>query len=121
MSNLQSAVETTIQNMVAVNQLFTTLDVTTEVRKSGVRCKNAEVRDIVRQLFTDSKIKDYTRGNILVLDDKGDYVETYLYYPSKLSTKDVENLYGEEKRKPHTTAAPKPGVIKNLINRVFAR
>lgn len=97
MSNLNVEVKNVVDDFVHKDMLFTALDVSNKVKETLPHARHSEVRDIVRDLFTDMMQSNYTRTTIQVSLNDGSTTEALLYHPLSDSW-DLDAKYDQQKR-----------------------
>lgn len=108
MNTTEDIVRKIIDDFIQNEVLFTAVDVSNEVKKLIPTVRHREVRDIVRGLYSDMQVSDYSRTEIDVVVD-GATTKALLYHPLFASF-DLDNLYNTQKRS-QKTAKPSTPVI----------
>jgi len=109
MNLVEQSVESALNTMISNGEVFTALDVSNAIKKSGVACRHGEAREYVRNYYRAGRMSDYTRCSIVVTLPNQDVDQAMLYYPDTLSQADLEDQYPLAKRA--QTASPSPNVV----------
>lgn len=108
-ANLQDLIESTVNDFIKDELLFTALDVSNKVKESMPFARHREVRDHVRSIWLSNiEPNGYGRSPIVVTLPDGSTTDALLYHPLSDSW-DLDNKYDAQKRsqssvKPATSA-----------------
>lgn len=106
MNTTEDIVRKIVDDFIQNEVLFTAVDVSNEVKKLIPTVRHREVRDIVRGLYSDMQVSNYSRTEIDVVVD-GVTTKALLYHPLFASF-DLDNLYNTQKRNQKTAKPSTP-------------
>lgn len=72
-----------IEILVNKEEMFTSVDISNEIKKKGIWLSNTETSNIMKDLFNiDSIFDSYANKRLVISDGKGTNVNAIVYYPS---------------------------------------